>query len=184
MSLVSRQGQEGFLQRDSLIQNCQHLTPRAERSPCLSRAFLLLCYRFPCPGSPRCHFLRARSLPGHASPSLSAVQAGQGPGPWLTSRPEPSRPRLRGQRPPPPPGPGGQCQDPARAGGDPRAGEEEESPAEPPRLQQPEKKRWNRQELEAGEIREDFFPKWRGRRSRELRALLLEHNYSQRQPRP
>lgn len=140
--------------------------------------------RFPCPESRRCHFLRARSLPGLASPCPSAVPAGQGPGPWPTSRPGRSRPRLRGQRPPPPPPrPGEPCQGPARAGGDPRAAGE--TLREPP-TPQLEPTHWNWQELEAGEVREGSFPtaqgpvpKGRGRRSRELLAILLEHSYSQ-----
>lgn len=148
--------------------------------PSLSRSSLPLCCRFPCPESRRCHFLRARSLPGHASPCPSAVLAGQGPGPWQTSRPERSRPRLRGQRPPPPPPrPGERCQGPARAGGDPRAGGET---LEGPPTPQLGPAHWNWQQLEAGEVREGSFPTAQGpvpKGSRELLGILLEHSYSQ-----
>lgn len=65
-----------------------------------------------------------------------------------------------------------------------------ETPAEPPNRRL-ERKHWNWQELEAGEVREGFFPKAQGPvvpkrragRSRQLLAILLEHNYSQRPPR-
>lgn len=172
------------------------LNMRVERSPYLNSTFLLLSFRFLFPESPQCHFLRARSLPGHVSQPQSPVREEQGPELWQTSRPKPSKSGPRGQRPPPQPPPpprphlqGEQCQGPGPAVvGALRVVEERrvtQHQAEPRKLEL-EEMHWNWQELEAGEVREGFFPivqgpvpKWRPRpRTSHQLTISLEHNYS------
>lgn len=159
---------------------------RVKHSLCINSTFLL-SFRFPFPESPPCHFLRARSLPGYVSQPLSSVRPEQGPEPWRTSRPKPSRSGLRGQRPQQPPPPllrGEQCQGQAPAGAQRAAeGRVTQRRVEAAKLER-EETHWNWQELEAGEVREGFFhaaqgpiPQWRLRSSRQP-PVFLEHNYS------
>lgn len=140
-------------------------------------------FRSRSPGSPRCHFLHRRSLPGLVFQSPSLVLTEPEPEPWLTSKQKPSWSKLRGQQrrlrrlPPPLPLLEGPSLDlapgadkalgrdrPPKEGAWPQLGPERLERAPP----------WDWQTLEAGEVRETFYPV---AQSHSL-LVALEHNYS------
>lgn len=165
----------------------------------------LCCFFFPptsfrsrSPESPPCRFLHRRSLPGLVFQSPSLVLTEQEPELLQTSKQKPSWSKHRGQQLPPQPQPlqppqlEGPFQDLAQGAdkvqervvkGTPLE-EEVQTQTESVKLERAP--RWNWQELEAGEVRESFYPvvqrlnpNLRPRpQARHSLIVSLEHNYS------
>lgn len=150
------------------------------------------------PESPPCLFLHRRSLPGLVFQSPSLVLTEQEPELLQTSKQKPSWSKPRGQqlrlqpRPPQPPQLEGPFQDLAqgvdkvqeRVGKGELLKEGVQTRTEPVKLERAP--HWNWQELEAGEVRESFYPvvqrlspNLRPRpQTRHSLIVSLEHNYS------